>query len=424
MPEHHNCLIFNCKIIFVILFKKNLFIIIILLRATILFGQQNDSLSLKNGIDKPSVLAMHHFGIFSGRINHNFKIRPPKNTTFTFSYASGNSFHPFVEAYLPKDPDVRKEQSQLTWYYRNFHFIDQETTPADYMNLVIDAVFKEFRQSISFPINKNQELSIALRSYLITKGKYPFSFFTSDETIEWFHSNIAGGEDPYGRRYYGLNQVHVKYTDRNGNVLELHNHDFFISGIELNHYYYPSFLTNKNKNLFFNVGTHLGINTTKYNTSLDFGVSANAIKRVILKNNNEFNFAVGANVLRKNLINFDDVIDLGNNPYLATLEVGLEFTKYTKKKNYNAFGVNYQLQSRYNKLEESSYYRLIGKWKEIHGGWQHGISTLYDNLSYWAFLYTYGNPKYKITLYFQEDLEVNNAPDLQTGISLTFPIAK
>jgi hypothetical protein len=404
---------------------KNSLTILACLFVAFTMAQEKVTLtSIKNGIDKPSILSLHHFGIFSSRINQNFKIKSSANSTFTFSYASGNSFHPFVEAYLPKDPAIREEQRKLIWYHRNFQFINQETTPADYMNIVIDAVIKEFRQDIIIPLSNQQELGITLRSYLITKGKYPFSFFTSDESIEWFHSNIAGGEDPYGRRYYGLNRVDFKYTDRNGKVLELNNNDFFISGIELNHFYYPSFLINKKKNLFFNFGTHLGINTSKYNPSLDFGVSANAIKKLVLKNNNEFHFAVGANVLHKNFINFDGVIDLGNNPYLAAFEGDIEFTKYTKKKNYNSFGINYQIQTRYNKLKEADYYKLIGKWKEIHGGWQHGISTLYNNLSYWAFIYTYRNPKFKIILYFKEDLEVNNAPDLQTGFGLTIPILK
>lgn len=404
---------------------KNSLTILACLFVAITMAQEKVTLtSIKNGINKPSILSLHHFGIFSSRINQNFKIKSSANSTFTFSYASGNSFHPFVEAYLPKDPAVREEQSKLIWYHRNFQFKNQETTPADYMNIVIDAVIKEFRQDIIIPLSKHHELGVTLRSYLITKGKYPFSFFTSDEAIEWFHSNIAGGEDPYGRRYYGLNRVNFKYTDRNGKVLELNNNDFFIGGIELNHFYYPSFLINKKKNLFFNFGTHLGVNTSKYNSSLDFGISANTVKKLVLKNNNELHFAVGTNVLRKNLINFDDVVDLGNNPYLATFEGDIEFTKYTKKKNYNSFGVNYQIQIRYNKLKEADYYKLIGKWKEIHGGWQHGISTLYNNLSYWAFIYTYGNPKFKITLYFKEDLEVNNAPDLQTGFGLTIPILK
>ncbi len=403
--------------------KKILFIIIAC-NLFVVKGQQNDSISFKRGIDKPTILALHHFGIFSSRIHQNFKTSASLSTSFSFNYASGNTFHPFVETYIPKDPEVQKVQSQLIWYYRNFNFINQETTPADYMNIIIDAAIKEFRFNINIPINTQNELDISLRSYLITNGKYPFSFFTSDESIEWFHSNIAGGEDPYGRRYYGLNQVNFKYTDRHGKILELHNNDFFISGIELNHFYYPSFLINKNENLFFNFGTHLGINTAKYNPSIDIGISANAIKKFVLKNNNEIHFAFGASGLRKNVINFNDVVDLGNNPYLATIESDIEFTKFTKKKNYNSIGINYQIQSRFNKLKEADYYRLIGKWQEINGGWQHGFSTLYTSLSNWSFLYTYGQPKFKLTLYFKEDFKVNNAPDFQTGISITMPLLK
>ncbi|MEN3325104.1 hypothetical protein VP395_15305 [Mariniflexile soesokkakense] len=390
----------------------------------ILSAQQQDSISFKNGIEKPSILATHHFGIFTSRINTNFKIVPQKNTTITFSSTSGNNFHPFVETYLPKDPEVRKEQSKLIWYHRNFHFEDQETTPADYMNIVIDAVIKEFRFGFNIPLNKKNELDVTLRSYLITKGKHPLSLFTSDESIEWFHSNVAGGEDPYGRRYYGLNQVNFRYNDRNGNTLELNNYDFFLSGIELNHFYYPTFPKSNSKNIYVNFGSHLGVNTSKHNSSLDFGLSANAIKKIELKNNYEFNAGVGMNILRKNIINFKEVIDLGNNPYLATIEADLEITKFTKHKNYNALSINYQIQSRYNQKKEADYYRLIGKWQEINGGWQHGFSTLYTALSYWTFIYTYGRPNLTLSLYFKEDFRVNNAADFQTGISLKVPVFK
>ncbi len=392
--------------------------------CSILVAQKQDSISFKNGIEKPNILSTHHFGIFSSRINTNFKIASQKNTTITFSSASGNNFHPFVETYLPKDPEVRKEQSKLIWYHRNFYFKDQETTPADYMNIVIDAVIKEFRLGINIPLNKKNELDVTLRSYLITKGTHPFSFFTSDENLEWFHSNVAGGEDPFGRRYYGLNQVNFKYTDRNGNTLELNNNDFFLSGIELNYFYYPTFTKSNSKNIYINFGSHLGINTSKYNHSLDFGLSANAIKKIELKNNYEFNAGVAINVLRKNLINFKDVIDLGNNPYLATIESHLEIAKFTKQKNYNALSINYQIQSRYNQRKEADYYRLIGKWQEINGGWQHGFSTLYTALSYWTFIYTYGRPNLTLSLYFKEDFRVNNAADFQTGISLKVPVFK
>lgn len=389
-----------------------------------LIAQQKDSLSIKNGIDNPSLLTTHHFGIFSSRIHSNFKTTPPKSTTFKIDAISGNNFHPFVEAYFPRNPQVRKNLSQVIWHDRSFTFIDQATTPADYMNIVIDAVIKEFRIGMNIPLSKKHELGINIRSNLITKGKHPFSFFTGDETIEWFHSSINGGEDPFGRRYYGLNQVNFKYTDRNGNTLELHNNDFFISGIEFNHHYYPTLKINNTKNIFLNFGSHLGINTSKFNPSIDIGVSTNAIKKVVLKNENEFYFGAGFNLLRKNIINFDEVIDLGNNIFLATIEADIEFTKYSEKGNYHAFGVNYQIQSRYNKRKEASYFKLLGKWEEINGGWQHGVTTLYKAHSNWSFIYTYGRPNYKLSFYLKEDLLVNNAPDLQTGISLSIPILK
>lgn len=402
---------------------KTIFFIFIIF-CTALSAQQKDSLIIKNGIDKPSILTTHHFGIFSSRINQNFKIAPSKRTNLSFDYSSGNNFHPFVETYLPKDPAVREEFSKIIWYHRPFNFIDQETTPAEYSNIVIDAVIKEFRFNLEIPLNKKNELGITLRSHLITKGKYPFSFFTSDESIEWFHTNIAGGEDPYGRRYYGLNQVNFNYTDRNGNVLELENNDFFISGVEFNHYYYPDFSFNSTQNIYLNFGSHLGINTSKFNPSIDIGVSANGIKKVTLKSKNEFNIGVGLSVLRKNIVNFKDPIDLGNNHFLGTLESHIEYTKYTQKMNYHSFGIDYQIQTPYNKRKEAEYYHLKGKWQEINGGWQHGTTTLHVNASVWTFIYTYGRPNYKLSLYFNEDFLVNNAPDFQTGISLKIPISK
>lgn len=403
---------------------KNLFSLLIFFCCFSLTAQQKDSLSIKNGIDNPSLLTTHHFGIFNSRINTNFKIAPPKTTLLNITSISGNNFHPLVGGYFPEDPEIREDFKNTIWYARNFNFIDQETTPADYMNIVIDAVIKEFRFNINIPLAKKHELGITLRSYLITKGKHPFSFFTGDETIEWFHSNIAGGEDPFGRRFYGLNQVNFKYTDRNNNTLELHNNDFFIGGIEFNHFYYPSLSINKTNNIFINFGSHLGVNTTKFNPSIDLGISTNIVKLYKINKNRELNIAMGINLLRKNVIDFDTPIDLGNNPFLGTLEGNIEYTIYTKKNNYHAIGLNYQIQSRYNNVEEADYYTLRGKWQEINGGWHHGIATLYRALSNWSFIYTYGRPKFKLALYFKEDLKINNAPDFQTGLSVQIPVFK
>lgn len=385
------------------------------------FSQNKDSIYFKNGIENPTLQPTHHFGIFSSRINQNFKLRPSINREIRLSTESGNSFQPFVEAYLPKDQNIRNDFSTKIWYNRQFDFIDQVSTPSEYMNIIIDAVIKGFHLDFTIPFSKTHELTISIRSYLLTKGKYPFSIFTSDEFIEWFHSNIAGGEDPFGRKYYGINQVHFKYTDRNGKILVLNNGAFFVGNLQLNHHFYPKLLWNKKKNIFINFGSHFGINTSQYNTSLDIGVSANLVKKFKFKNHNEIHFGIGGSILRKNLINFKDVVELGNNKYLARIETEIEFTKFTLKKNYNSFGLHYQLHTRYNKLKEASYLHLKGKWNAINAGWHHGFTTLYEGLSAFSFVYTYGNPKYKLTLYLNEDFKVNNAPDAQTGISILIP---
>ena len=402
--------------------RKSIFFLLFFVSISF-FGQKQDSIPLKNGIDKPSMLPIHHFGMFSARINQNFKIRPPEKATLNFSYSSANTFHPFVEQFIPKDENTRNELRQLAWYDRHF-FKDQITTPAAYSNIIVDAVFKSFRVDYVTKIGAKHELGITLRSYLVTKGKYPFSFFTSDESIEWFHSNIAGGEDPFGRRYYGLNQVNVRYQDRKGKKIELKDGDFLIAGIELNHFYYPEFSNLKKKNIHVNFGSHLGVNTSKYNPSLDFGISGNIIKKWNLKSKNEIRVSFGSSVLRKNIINFKDVVNLGNNSFLGSLETMFEFTKYTRKKNYHSVSVNYQIQTSFFKRDEAEYYQLIGKWQEIHAGWQNGFEALYLNQSAWSWLYTYGRKNYSFTLYIKEDLRLNNSPDIQTGISLKIPLSK
>lgn len=400
-------------------------LLLFLFSTIVLSAQERDTLVLKNGIDKPNSTTSHHFGLFHLRINQNFKERPVQKTTFQFSVESGNTFHPFVEMYLPENPIIREQFSNTHWFDRSFQFIDQQTTPAEYSNIHIDAVFKVFRFDLQTRISDKHELGITLRTFMPTEGHYPFSFFSGDESIEWFHSNIAGGEDAFGRRFFGLNKVAIEYTDRNKRTLSLKNNQFVFAGIEVNHFYYPT-IFDSSKNIYVNLGSHLGINTTKYNPSLDIGLSANISKKWKLQNNNEFRFGFGISGLRKKAITYGSSVDFGNNLWMGSGETTLEYTKYTKKGNYHSFGINYQLQTPYNKSKEEDYYYLDGgtTWQDINQGWHNGFSTLYDTLSVYTFQYTYQRKNFGISLYFKEDLKVNNAPDLQTGVSIKIPITK
>ncbi|TCP28308.1 hypothetical protein EV195_101484 [Tenacibaculum skagerrakense] len=402
---------------------KLVFIILGIAFLTDASAQHNSSAFLKNGIDKPSMLPIHHFGMFSSRINQNFKVRPVDKNELQVSIASANTFNPFVEKYIPKDEATRNEMRQLIWYNRHF-FIDQETTPAEYSTIVVDAVFKNIRIDFTTKLTAKSDLTFTLRSYLVTKGLFPFSTITSDNFIEWFHSNIAGGEDPFGRRYYGLNQVNVRYQDKNGRVLTLKDGEFIFGGIETNYFYYPSFPKLTHKNIFMSFGAHMGINTSEYNPSLDFGFSSNLTKEWRFKNNTEFRFGVGLAVLRKNIMNFGNTVELGDLNFLGSLESMIEYTKYTAKKNYHSWGINYQRQTSYNNPDEANYYQLVGKWQEIHSGWSNGFEKLTEHQSAWSLLYTYGTPKTTLNLYLKQDLYLNNSPDIQTGIALKFPLVR
>jgi hypothetical protein len=65
----------------------------------------------------------------------------------------------------------------------------------------------------------------------------------------------------------------------------------------------------------------------------------------------------------------------------------------------------------------------VGKWQEIHSGWQNGFEKLYEYQSAWSCLYTYGRKEYSFSIYIKEDLYLNNSPDIQTGISLKIPLS-
>ena len=111
---------------------------------------------------------------------------------------------------------------------------------------------------------------------------------TSDEFIEWIHSNIAGGEDPFARKYYGLNHAGIRYIDENGKILHLDKGNLIISGIEFSYNYYPQFKLLKKKNIYTNYGLQLGVNVSEINASLDLGFNSSIVKKIKIKTNNEF----------------------------------------------------------------------------------------------------------------------------------------
>ncbi len=384
-----------------------------------------DSLqAAKNGIEKLNILGTHPFGIFSGRVNSNFKVAPVRNIKMQVQQQSGNVFQPQLTAFLPDDPSVRERFSNTTWFFRTFEFIEQQTTPAQIFQFEFDAVLKVYRIDVEFPVSSHSDIQLGLRSFTAVRGSQPWSFFSSDSTIEWFHSNIAGGEDPFGRRFYGLNQVNFEYTDNNGRELVLDRGELLLGGIEATYTYYIPWKKLMAIGIHSNVAIHSSWNTTRFNPSIDVGGSFNLVKKWNLKNDNLLQWALGVSLLKRNLINLDsNNVSLGNNEFVGRAESILEWTDITTNGNYNSLGIIYEIQTSYRNKAERDYYHLKGDFS-INAGWHNAYSTLLDNLSSWSLHYTHGRPRIQYFVYVKEDLVVNNAPDLESGIGVRFNLTR
>jgi len=386
------------------------------------FSQVSDSLFLssKNGITKHSVLSTHPFGIFISRIQGNFKTKASENSNFKISLESGNVWSPPVTNYIPNNESDRDIVSQYPWHNREWQ-INVETLDAKTIEIQTDGVLKGIRGNFIFPIGENQEINVGLRTFILSKGKFPFSIFTGDKFIEFFHDNIAGGDDPFDRKLYDLDSAKIRYKDRNDNVMDIDSGDFIIGGFETSYYYYPESLINDSKNLHFNFGAHLGTNISKYNSSLDLGLSANTIKTYSIKQNKNIQIGLSLGVFRRNAVNFkDDNIDFGTNKFIGHLESVLEYNYVSKKGTIHSFGADFYLQTSFNKKDEFDYIVPTKNGTSLKS-WNVGWSNTYQNNNYWTFLYSF-TKKNTLTLYFQQDFTVNNNPDIQTGISYSFEL--
>jgi len=395
---------------------KNNFILSLILFTNLLFSQNdtNQNLDLLE-ITKPSLLSTHPLGLLFTRLEGHFKTQPSKKTTIDFNISSGNVWAPPVKAYIPNLNRDRDFVKQYQWHEREF-VVDVDTLNAKTIEVQNDGVIKAFNFKLDIPINNKSSLAITLRSFLLTGGKSPFTIFTNDEFIEGFHDKIAGGEDPFDRKLYPFNKARIKYKDRNDNVMDINRGDFIFSGIEASYYYYPEMKKLNKKNYYLNYGSHLGINTSKYNKSVDVGFSVNLIKSFEIKDLKKVNLGISVGGVYRKLIKFNsEPIDLGTNNNIGYIESIIEYKYLSKGGTTHAFGVDFYIQTSLNKKNEFDYV-IPTKNGTSFKSWNSGVSNLYRNNNYWTLIYSFGK-KNILKLYLQQDFTVNNQPDIQTGIS-------
>ena len=377
---------------------------------------QPNSYNLKNGISRPNTLATHPFGILFYTLPQNFKESPDPSATIGLQFNSGNVWGQPVTTFLPSDENIRQQLENIPFFSRIFEF-DESNLPSESYSFQYDGVIKDIRLVLGFPVGKQNEVTLTARSFLLTDGTFPFSFVTSDRFIEFFHRNIAGGDDPFGRERLGLDQAGIRYVDRNGREFDIAKNEFVFSGIEGAYYLYSN---PNNANLFFNLGFHIGANLSRLNSSLDLGLSFNGLKKYRLTSNSDFRIGTGIGILRRDLVNFNtNQTDLGTSNYFGNLEAHLEYSKKSRGGTFHSFGINYRIQTPYNNKAEEDYYVPFSPTRIAR--WHEASRHLYRFPSYWSFIYTI-TKKVEFSIYLQQDLLVNNTPDIQTGLQLRIPV--
>jgi hypothetical protein len=369
----------------------------------------------------PNLVSTHHFGLFSDRQLQNFQSQAVSEIQFQFDFQSGNVFQPPIKVYLPRNPEVRELLSEITWFNRVFNYQNQQETPAELMNLYIDAVFKVYRPQLKIPVNSKSEFEVGLRLFQPTRGKPWTSPLTGDQTIELFHSHIAGGEDAFGRKVYGMDQVIINYTDRNQRSLNLEANELIFGGLSFKYAYYPQAKTLKEKNISLQFNLHSGWNQNAFQKGIDLGTGGHILKSVEFQKSKLF-LGLGVNLLYRSLLEANDNIDFGNNNILGSTQAMAQYLWPTKKGNSHALTLHYQIQTSYFKQSEKDYFHLKGDWQAVNQGWHNAYTTLIQNLSAWSLIYSYKRPKTTYQMHLQQDFKVNNAPDFQAGVSINFKL--
>ena len=366
------------------------------------------------GIDKPNVLSTHPLGEFISRIDHNFKVRSDRKINLYFGEYNGNVFSPLTTAYFPYSQSVRNFLSTKSWNDRVYWFATYRY-PSSSESFIAEGVIRSYQFKLDIPFGPTQELSLSPRMFSLDRGNSPYSFITNDATIEWFHSNIAGGYDPFGRRFYGYHHAIIQYIDQSGKTLTVSPGQFVFSGFEADYSYYPICKRLNKRNYYFNLMAHSGINTTKFNPTIDAGTTIAFIKKIEFKRNRVLSIGASAAVLRQGLIQYAiaDRVNFATSNYFYSLSGHAEYKKYLKRNRSISYGLNYFFQTSYDNLQPFSYLVMMGV---MHSKfWPFSIRTLYRHLEGTTFVFGYTTHSIYYFAYIREDLLVDNMPDIQTG---------
>lgn len=363
----------------------------------------------------------HPFGVFISRMENNFQFSAEDKISISFGINSGNVWLPYVKSFEPinqSDRDLvgRKIWPERQWFFYNIYKINKVKTT----ELHADGLIRQYQLKLNIPLNKKQELKISSRIISLDPGNVPVSLLTSDQFLEWFHTNIHGGEDPFARKDYGFNKAKIRYKDKNGRVLQMYNGDVIFTGINLSYFYYPDFKGLARRNIYTNFGSQLGINTSKYNPSIDLGINSTIVKKFEFKKSRDLNIGLTLGALRQKLVKFGNAVQMSDKQFIYNGELLVEFVKHFSKKSYFSVATTYNAQSRYFKREGFDYLVLTGD--RITSHWHYAYTHLYKYLAGNNLIFTFSRGKFIYWAYLREDFAVDNSPDSQVGIGIRYEL--
>jgi hypothetical protein len=316
-------------------------------------------------------------------------------------------------AYEPLEDLDQAYMSSIPWNDREFYFDDQ-SMPATRRELHADGVIRLYQLHLLIPLGSSHELVLNTRAFSLDGGKPPQSLLTSDQFIEWFHSRVAGGEDPFARKAYGLNEASIAYKDAHHHHWDMALGDFCLSGLDLSYGYYPEWELLRRLGIYSQVGGQLGFNLSQANPSMDLGVSASLVKVFAFKHRRELRLGLGASATRLKFLALGNGLEISNRTFLLGAEALLSYLHPVGKKGQLSLSATYSLESSYYKHSGFDYAVLSGE--RISSHWHYAISHLYRTTSANSLIVSFARGNVAFSLYLREDFSVDNAPDVQVGL--------
>jgi hypothetical protein len=230
---------------------------------------------------------------------------------------------------------------------------------------------------------------------------------TSDEFIEWFHSNIAGGEDAFGRKNNAFGNAFFYYKDVNNNEIRIKKGDILMSEISNYINFYPKW---RPKNIHLNTSVLTGLSLINKTWTFDLGISGTAVKTFKF-DKNRLDWGVSTGIMFPSTFQ-DQPVVVNNTNRLISLESHWNYV-FSKLKGEWVLGANFHMQSSYHSMQENNYNTIMRRGLTSHD--HMGASHLTRWLQGWSLVLGRNWKDWSVSCFIREDFWVDNAPDAQVG---------